>query len=95
MSIDVVAGRGHPFQSAVETKDLDAVSATPREDVAFHAPLRFEPFRGRAQALVAMSLAAHAFASQPGFRYTHTFGRHDRTVLGFATKMRKTRPPFR
>jgi hypothetical protein len=55
MSIDVVAGRGHPFQSAVETKDLDAVSATPREDVAFHAPLRFEPFRERAQALVAVS----------------------------------------
>jgi hypothetical protein len=91
MSIDVVAGRGHPFQSAMETKDLDAVSATPREDVAFHAPLRFEPFRGRARALVAMSLAVHAFASQPGFRYTHTFGRARPYGSGIRHKDEKNR----
>lgn len=73
MSSNADAARRHPFQIAVESKDLDAIRATLRSDVAFHTPLRFQPFRGRDQAIGALTLAAKAFAFQPGFRYTHTF----------------------
>jgi hypothetical protein len=63
----------HPFQCAVEAKDFDALVGTLREDVVFYTPIRFQPFRGRDQAIRAMTLAAQAFAFQPGFRYTRSF----------------------
>jgi SnoaL-like protein len=72
MSINVTSGERHPFQIAVESKDLDAVQATLRTDVSFYTPLRFEPFRGRDAAIAALTVAARSFAFQPGFRYTHT-----------------------
>jgi ketosteroid isomerase-like protein len=80
------AGR-HPFQFAVEAKDLDALAATLREDVVFHTPLRFQPFQGRDQALGAMTLAAQAFAFQPGFRYTNTFREGSTLALFFEAQL--------
>jgi hypothetical protein len=87
VSIPVVHGGRHPFQSAIEARDLDALTATLREDVAFHTPLRFEPFRGRDQALGAMTLAARAFAFQPGFRYTKSFREGSTLALFFEAQL--------
>ncbi|MBF6227804.1 nuclear transport factor 2 family protein [Nocardia abscessus] len=78
----------HRFQSAVEAKDLDAVIRTLREDVVFHTPLRFAPFEGRDQAIVAMTLAAQAFVFQPGFRYTRTFREGSALALFFEAQIR-------
>ncbi|MDT5348160.1 MAG: hypothetical protein QOH91_1447 [Mycobacterium sp.] len=83
---DAANGR-HPFQLAVEAKDLDALAATLREDVVFHTPLRFEPFQGIDQALGAMTLAAQAFAFQPGFRYTKTFREESILALFFEAQL--------
>ena len=37
----------HPFRTAVEARDLDAMRATLTEDVVFFSPVAFQPFRGR------------------------------------------------
>lgn len=78
----------HPFQSAVEAKDMDALTATLREDFVFHTPLRFEPYQGREQALGVMAMAAKAFAFQPGFRYTKTFQAGSTLALFFEAQLR-------
>lgn len=39
---------GHPFRTAVEARDLSAVSVTLAEDVVFNSPVAFRPYRGRA-----------------------------------------------
>jgi len=38
----------HPFRTAVEARDLQALSATLAEQVVFSSPVAFQPFRGRA-----------------------------------------------
>src|SRR5690349_23873068 len=37
----------HPFRAAVEARDLDAAVALLADDVAFHSPVAFRPYRGR------------------------------------------------
>lgn len=37
----------HPFRIAAETKDLDLLKATLREDVVLHSPILFRGFEGR------------------------------------------------
>lgn len=37
----------HPFRTAVEARDLQALSATLAEQVVFSSPVAFQPFRGR------------------------------------------------
>ena len=37
----------HPFRSAVEARDLAALTATLADDVVFHSPVAFSPFEGR------------------------------------------------
>jgi ketosteroid isomerase-like protein len=38
----------HPFQAAVEARDVAALSALLSADVVFMSPVAFQPFRGRA-----------------------------------------------
>ncbi|MFG3188207.1 nuclear transport factor 2 family protein [Streptomyces omiyaensis] len=38
----------HPFRTAVEKRDLDAVEALLAEDVVFTSPVAFKPYAGRA-----------------------------------------------
>jgi hypothetical protein len=77
----------HPFQLAVEARDLEGLTGLLREDVEFHTPIRFRPFQGREQAIGAMALAGQAFAFQPGFRYTRTFRAGKLLVLFFAAQL--------
>jgi hypothetical protein len=58
-----------------------------REDVVFYTPIRFQPFRGRAQAIGAMTLAAQAFAFQPGFHYTNSFRNGPTLALFFEAQL--------
>jgi SnoaL-like domain len=37
----------HPFRRAAEAKDLEAMTATLREDVELHSPILFRGFEGR------------------------------------------------
>ena len=37
-----------PFQVAIEAGDIEAAIATLAEDVVFHSPVAFTPYRGRA-----------------------------------------------
>lgn len=37
-----------PFQAAIEAGDIEAAIATLAEDVVFHSPVAFTPYRGRA-----------------------------------------------
>jgi hypothetical protein len=37
----------HPFRVAAESKDLDLLTATLREDVVLHSPILFRGFEGR------------------------------------------------
>lgn len=38
----------HPFRTAIEARDLDALVALFSDDVAFRSPIVFKPYRGRA-----------------------------------------------
>jgi hypothetical protein len=38
----------HPVRTAIEARDLDALSALLAEDVVFNSPVAFQPFTGRA-----------------------------------------------
>ncbi|MBF6620029.1 MAG: nuclear transport factor 2 family protein [Patulibacter sp.] len=37
----------HPFRTAVEARDLDAVRALLAEDVVFRSPVAFQPYHGK------------------------------------------------
>lgn len=38
----------HPFRTAVEAGDLDAMTAALADDVRLHSPVAFQPFQGKA-----------------------------------------------
>jgi hypothetical protein len=56
----------HPFRTAVEAHDLNAVSATLADDVVFFSPVAFQAFRGRA---VVTEVLANVLQVLEGFRY--------------------------
>jgi hypothetical protein len=57
----------HPFRSAVESQDLDAIIATLQPNVVFHSPIVFRPFRGREDVGALLRILAETFVN---FRYT-------------------------
>lgn len=67
----------HPFRLAVEAKDLEAATATLREDVVLHSPILFRGFEGRD---VVMQVLTHVAATLEDFRYTDELA-DDRTVV--------------
>ncbi len=38
----------HPFRTAVEARDLDAIARTLSDNIVLWSPLAFQPFRGKA-----------------------------------------------
>lgn len=56
----------HAFRSAVEARDLDAVSATLAEDVTFLSPVAFSPYQGRA---LVTAILRHVIVVLEGFHY--------------------------
>jgi ketosteroid isomerase-like protein len=64
----------HPFRTAIEARDLDAVSALLAEDVVFRSPIVFKPYRGRATVTAILTAVAQVFED---FSYTREIGAAD------------------
>lgn len=70
----------HPFRLAVEAKDLEAATATLREDVVLHSPILFRGFEGRE---IVMQVLTHVAATLEDFRYTDELAEDGVVVLRF------------
>ncbi len=74
----------HPFRLAVEAKDLDAATATLREDVVLHSPILFRGFEGRE---IVMQVLAHVAATLEDFHYTDELADESTVVLRFKARV--------
>ena len=70
----------HPFRRAAESKDLDLLSETLREDVVLHSPVLFRGFEGRG---TVTAVLAHVAAALENFAYTDELAEGDAVVLRF------------
>lgn len=64
----------HPFQRAIEARDLDAAVALLREDVVFHSPVVFTPYQGREALRRILEAVMTVFED---FRYVRDIGAGD------------------
>jgi len=74
----------HPFRLAAETKDIEAMTATLREDVVLHSPILFRGFEGRE---VVLQVLAHVIATLEDFRYTDELAGDGTVVLRFKARV--------
>lgn len=74
----------HPFRLAVEAKDLEAATATMREDVVLHSPILFRGFEGRE---IVMGVLTHVAATLEDFEYTDELAEDDVVVLRFKARV--------
>jgi hypothetical protein len=74
----------HPFRLAAEAKDLEAMTATLREDVILHSPILFRGFEGRD---VVLGVLTHVVATLEDFRYTDELAEGDTVVLRFKARV--------
>lgn len=74
----------HPFRLAAEAKDLEAMTATLREDVVLHSPILFRGFEGRD---VVLQVLTHVVATLEDFRYTDELAEGDTVVLRFKARV--------
>ena len=74
----------HPFRLAAEAKDLEAMTATLREDVVLHSPILFRGFEGRE---IVLGVLTHVAATLEGFRYTDELAEGDTVVLRFKARV--------
>ncbi len=74
----------HPFRLAVEAKDLDAATATLREDVVLHSPILFRGFEGRE---VVAQVLTHVAATLEDFRYVDELAGDGTVVLRFKARV--------
>jgi hypothetical protein len=61
----------HPFRTAIEARDLDAVTALLSEDVVFRSPIVFKPYHGRATVREILAAVGRVFED---FSYTREIG---------------------
>jgi hypothetical protein len=64
----------HPFGTAIEARDLDAVMALLSEDVVFRSPIVFKPYRGRATVGAILAAVSRVFED---FSYLREIGAPD------------------
>ena len=74
----------HPFRSAVEAMDLDAVAATLRDDVVLHSPILFRPFEGRD---IALQVLTHVAATLEGLTYVDELHGERSVALRFTARV--------
>lgn len=74
----------HPFRLAAEAKDLEAMTATLREDVVLHSPILFRGFEGRE---IVLGVLTHVVATLEDFRYTDELAEGDTVVLRFKARV--------
>jgi hypothetical protein len=70
----------HPFRRAAESKDLDLLRETLREDVVLHSPILFRGFEGRDIVIVVLSQVIEVLED---FRYTDELVEGDTVALRF------------
>jgi hypothetical protein len=80
----------HPFRTAVEAKDFDAMVAALSPDVVLHSPVTFSPFEGREAVTAILRVVFDVFED---FTYTDELTSGPTTALVFTA--RGGRPPGR
>lgn len=74
----------HPFRTAVERRDRDAMVAAMAPDITFHSPVAFKPFVGRAAAAELFSNLLEVFKD---FEYTDELSGDGTVVLLFRARV--------
>ncbi|HXS47029.1 MAG TPA: nuclear transport factor 2 family protein [Solirubrobacterales bacterium] len=74
----------HPFRLAAEAKDLEAMTATLREDVVLHSPILFRGFEGRE---IVAQVLTHVAATLEDFSYTDELSEDSIVVLRFKARV--------
>ena len=74
----------HPFRIAAETKDLEAMVETLREDVVLHSPILFRGFEGRDAVIQVLT---HVVATLEDFAYTDELAEDGVVVLRFKARV--------
>lgn len=77
----------HPFRTAVEKRDLDAVHALLAEDATFLSPVAFKPYQGREMVAAILRGAMRVFED---FRYVKEIGEGDEHALVFKARIDNT-----
>lgn len=74
----------HPFRRAAESKDLDLLAETLREDVVLHSPVLFRGFEGRETVIAVLT---HVAATLEGLSYIDELAEGDSVCLRFKAKV--------
>jgi len=61
----------HPFRAAIEASNIDAAVALLADDVVFHSPVAFKPYRGRPAVELILRTVLTVFEN---FRYEREIG---------------------
>lgn len=64
----------HPFRAAIEAGDVEAALALLADDVVFHSPVVFAPYRGREAVAPILHAVSRVFED---FRYVREIGSPD------------------
>ncbi|MPZ95317.1 MAG: nuclear transport factor 2 family protein [Propionibacteriales bacterium] len=64
----------HPFRAAIETRDIEAAVALLADDVVFHSPVVFTPYKGREAIKPILQAVSRVFDD---FRYVREIGSPD------------------
>lgn len=72
------------FRAAVEANDADAIVEALADDVVFHSPVVFTPYRGKAAVGALLHCAARVFQD---FRYTDELHGAGQTALAFTARI--------
>jgi uncharacterized protein YabN with tetrapyrrole methylase and pyrophosphatase domain len=70
----------HPFRVAAESKDLDLLTATLREDVVLHSPILFRGFEGRE---IVSQVLTHVAATLEDLTYVNELADDNTVCLRF------------
>jgi hypothetical protein len=65
-----------PFRAAIEARDIEAAIALLAEDVVFHSPIAFTPYRGREAVGMVLRAVIQVFED---FEYVREIGAPDAT----------------
>ena len=74
----------HPFRRAAESKDLDLLAETLREDVVLHSPVLFRGFEGRETVIAVLT---HVAATLEDLTYIDELTEGDSVCLRFKAKV--------
>lgn len=74
----------HPFRVAAESKDVDLMTETLREDVVLHSPILFRGFEGRE---MVGQVLTHVAATLEGLTYVDELAGENSVCLRFKAKV--------